>query len=265
MPFTLAHPAAALPLRAAGVPVTALVVGSMVPDAPLFADRKGYAETHSLTGVVTVDLLLGVAVVSLWWWGARDAMVDLAPDVLRTRLEPRRRPTAREVLLAAPAVALGALSHVVWDSFTHPGRWGTRRIGWLREEHAGLVGTQWAQYTSGVVGLAVVTLAAVAFVRAQPVRPDPPRRVLPAWAWLVLLAVPVVAGARDAADTATHGLLAHGVRGHGQRGRRGRGGPRRRRDRLARHPPAGRWGSRRFRATWGSRRFRAGWGSRRFR
>ena len=36
MPITFAHPAAVLPLARTGLPLTALAIGSMVPDLPMF-------------------------------------------------------------------------------------------------------------------------------------------------------------------------------------------------------------------------------------
>ena len=41
MPFTLAHPAVVLPLRGLGLPMTALVAGSMAPDLPQMLGFSG--------------------------------------------------------------------------------------------------------------------------------------------------------------------------------------------------------------------------------
>lgn len=58
MPLTLAHPAAVLPLRRCGLPMAALVIGSMMPDVPLFMRwSSGYQVSHSYTGVFTVHLI----------------------------------------------------------------------------------------------------------------------------------------------------------------------------------------------------------------
>lgn len=167
MPVTLAHPAAVLPLRWLPLPTTALVVGSMVPDLPVFLGSWGvYGVTHSWPGILTVDLLLTLAALALWFWFVRDAAVDMAPGPVRSRVAARFRPTAREWLLALPAACLGAATHVVWDSFTHPHRWGSRHVEWLRTDHAGQPGSKWLQYASGVVGLAVVTWAVVRHLRS---------------------------------------------------------------------------------------------------
>lgn len=174
VPITLAHPAAVLPLRGLGLPTSALVVGSMAPDAPLFAGWwRGYAVTHGVVGILTVDLLVTLAVLALWWTVLRDALVDLAPAPVRLRLPARVSFSRQQWLLAVPAAWLGALTHVVWDAFTHPGRWGSRNIAWLATEHAGLPGAKWLQYSSGIVGMAVVAAVVVRHVRRCP--PGPPR------------------------------------------------------------------------------------------
>src|SRR2546430_14545756 len=65
MPFTLAHPAAILPLRGLRYLRTApLIIGAMIPDLPYYVPaRFGHfgPETHSVTGSFTTLLVLGYA------------------------------------------------------------------------------------------------------------------------------------------------------------------------------------------------------------
>lgn len=191
MPFTLSHPAAVLPLRRLGLPMTALVMGSMVPDVPLFVGwQRGYDFSHSLLGVPTIDAAMALVAVWLWFMVAREALVDLAPDMIRSRLDPRVGLTHRQWLLAVPAVWVGSLTHVLWDGFTHSGGWGVEHLAWLQPEHAGLPGYRWAQYVSGVLGLAIVCVTVVRYLQALPpvVRATP----RPAWADRLLLAAAAV-------------------------------------------------------------------------
>jgi hypothetical protein len=112
--MTLAHPVAVLPLRRFGLPMAAMVIGSMVPDVPLFLRwSSGYQVSHSYAGVFTVNLI--GALVVLYGWNAfvRDALVDLAPDVVRVRLAARHRLSRRQWLLA-PAAAVVGLAVVLW-------------------------------------------------------------------------------------------------------------------------------------------------------
>lgn len=123
MPLTLAHPAAVLPLRWLGVPLTPFVVGSMVPDVPLFArSPAGYAFTHSVPGLLTWAPLAGLLVVALWYGVVRDALVGLSPAAVRARLDPHVRLSVRAWCAVPVGAAVGALTHVAWDELTHPGR-----------------------------------------------------------------------------------------------------------------------------------------------
>lgn len=181
MPITLAHPAAVLGLRRLQLPMAAMVIGSMVPDVPLFMRwASGYEVSHSLIGVLTVNLIGALVVLLGWNAFGRDALVDLAPDAIRARLAPRHRLSRRQWLLAPAAAVVGSLTHLVWDTFTHPGRWGVTHLAWLRADLGPLPGFKWAQYASGVIGLGIVLWAFVADLRSRPVGPSLPRRAFPA-------------------------------------------------------------------------------------
>lgn len=169
MPLTLAHPALVLPLRRSGLPMTALVVGSMVPDLPRIAGATAaYRWTHSAWGVVTLDVALGLLALLLWFRFYRSPLVDQVPDRWRDRLAPTVTPTRRDWLLSVPALAAGAATHAVWDAFTHEDEWGVRLLGFLDESYADLPLYTWAQHVFGAVGLAVVVVAAVRHLAGLP-------------------------------------------------------------------------------------------------
>lgn len=194
--MTLAHPMAVLPLRGRGLPMTALVVGSMVPDIPVFVGwHWGYQTSHSWLGVVWFDLAVASAVTALWFLAVRDAVVDMAPTAVRERLLPRVRPTPQEWLLVPVAGAVGAATHTFWDAFTHVNRWGPRHIDWLAEEHGPLLGLKWAQYTSGAVGLAVVAIVAARYLRSlDPLAEDRRPPVLPVFVLPAVVGASVLVG-----------------------------------------------------------------------
>ena len=170
MPFTLAHPAAILPLRHVGfLRTAALVIGAVTPDVPYYLPLGpgGHAlrlrlDTHSLVSSCTVDLALGlallVAAVLL-----REPLTVLLPArarwlVLRG-LEPFRH-RAGEWLLAPFAILIGVWSHLLWDSFTHSEGWAVRHfaalndtitIGWYTGEIYHLL-----QYLSSAIGLLIL-------------------------------------------------------------------------------------------------------------
>jgi hypothetical protein len=182
MPFTLAHPAAVLPLRGLKYLRTApLVLGAMVPDVPdfvPFAKHLPLPPTHSFEGSFSSDLLIAYALLA-------GIYVLRAP--LTALLTPRSRALClqalapfhdgpREWLLAPVAIVLGIWTHLAWDSFTHPDWWMVERIAWLRAPvtigpYNGQVYHVF-QYVSSLFGLAVMVM----WYRRLPTPPLVPER-----------------------------------------------------------------------------------------
>lgn len=212
MPITIAHPAAVLPLLGVGVPLTPVVVGSMVPDLPLFAGNATlYEFTHGPLGVVAWGSIVTTFVVLAWWGFVRDALVGIAPTYVRARVAPRsgwRGRTPRAWAWVPTGGALGALTHSLWDAFTHPGRWGWENIAWLSAQHGPLPGGKWLQYGSGIAGMTIVAATAWLWLRSRPPHtPPPPRAVrLPLLEAVVGLAALVALG--TAIGRIPHGLHA---------------------------------------------------------
>lgn len=196
MPFTPAHIAAVLPVTAKPrrwVVPAAWVVGSVVPDLVWFLfSTDAYNTAHSLRGVVTLDLVVGGVLVAVWRCVLLAPVRDVLPAPLGERIPGRVGVRPSEWPLVVLGVAAGALTHVVWDSFTHPGRWGTTHIAPLRDDFGGMAGYRWAQYASGVVGLAIVAAFVLRRYRAQPVLQVLDRRVSPRLRTIIVAAVVIV-------------------------------------------------------------------------
>ncbi len=211
MPVTFAHPAAVLPLARTRLPFAALAAGSMAPDLPLFvpaveAVGLGYARTHTLLGVLTIDVALGVALWSLWRYVVAAPLIDATPTAMRRRLP---RPVDGGWLVL-PAALIGAATHVGWDEFTHTDRWGVRHVPWLAAQHGPLIGARWAQYASGVAGLLILAVVAVTIlVRRTPTPSEARRR--PRLAPWVLLAPLLVGGVVATSQLAAGGGGLYGL------------------------------------------------------
>lgn len=172
MPLTPAHPAVVLPLERLGLPLSALVVGAVAPDVPVYLPvAVGYATTHSGRGLPAA-VVIGLALLWLWHALLRDAVVDLTPS-LRVRLPERARPDRRGWVLAPLALAVGAGTHVLWDSATHDWGFVVENVALLREELGPLRLYGWLQHTSTVVGAAVVAAYGVLRMRRLPRSPRP--------------------------------------------------------------------------------------------
>ena len=190
MPFTPTHAAAVLPvlpwLRGRGAPVSAAVIGSMIPDAGVFLPNVvDYGRAHSVGGLFTLCLPLGVAAFCAWEYFVKAPLIDLAPAWVRARVNGPRGPrraalTVRTLLWAAGLTLTGAASHVLWDSFTHAGRWGVRALPlletvlftlpeWVPVRELPVRGYRVGQYGSTLVLLPLVGLYAAARLRrAEP-------------------------------------------------------------------------------------------------
>lgn len=203
MPFTPAHVAAVLPWvgreRPPWAVPAALVVGSMVPDVLYFVPISSHRQfSHSLEGVLTLDLALGLLFVGLWRLVAAPVVRDLAPVTVRTRMPPPSAPTPAQWRWSVPCVLLGALTHVVWDAFTHVDGWVVRRVPALSDAGlGGLPAFKLAQYGSGVLGTALVLAHVLRpLARAPGAHPGTSQATAPERraAWAVLVLAPVVAG-----------------------------------------------------------------------
>lgn len=124
MPFTFVHPAVVLPiskhLGRFGV-LSALVIGSMSPDFVYFAPIGIHgSDTHSVLALFWFCLPASLLVYQVFHRWLRQPLVSLLPPSLQIRIEPgdlRFRQNNPSAVLAS--LLLGAMTHLVWDSFTH--------------------------------------------------------------------------------------------------------------------------------------------------
>lgn len=178
---------------------TALAIGSMIPDWPLyFPIGPSYPLTHSLFGIFAVCLPLGLAITLLFLEAARRPLFELAPPGLQQRLAgylestPQRSITG--VITMAVAVSVGAASHVVWDSFTHESTFGVALFPalnevWVTVYDVRFVGYMALQHSSSLLGLPLMFAIYVVWYRRADCRPvpDPVLSSIARWAWILLL------------------------------------------------------------------------------
>lgn len=209
VPFTPSHIAAILPLRGRrdrGLPLAALAAGSMSPDLPYFQPivdwRLMSPPTHSVAGILTWDLLFGIVMWVVWRAGA-EPLHDLAPDPIRSRWRPAGWPTkVRAWLMVVPAVLVGTVTHVLWDEFTHAGRFGATQIAAIGASYSmpwgPFPGYRLLQYASGAIGLAIVFWVGLRQPSRDP-RPRPRPGLARVAAWLVPLSGLTAAAMRSSA------------------------------------------------------------------
>lgn len=198
MPFTPSHAVVALPfLRTPMVPA-AIVVGAMAPDLPLFLPWLPFSYQVMHTNIVIAGVVAAL-LLGLWYVLVRPAVRELSPDAVARRLPelwdhvPLRRDRSRprlQITWLALSILFGVISHIVWDAFTHAGRWGVRAVPALNEQWGPLPGYKWLQHGSGLLALAILGVFAVVwFMRATRTGLE---RVFPSavrWGWWMSLPV----------------------------------------------------------------------------
>lgn len=206
MPFTGAHPAVILPLARTAVPLSALAIGSMVPDLPFYAPTPYSVRlSHRFLGVITVDLAAGLVLVVVWLLVLRPFAAIYLPQVGVRRLH--RPPQARPGWIVG-GLLIGSLTHVVWDAFTHGDGWGVGLVPVLDDRIGALPAYEWMQYLSGVSGLATIGwwLHRRGRTGTGPVdtsEPEPPR---PSPSRAIAIAVVALVGVAGGACGFTYGL-----------------------------------------------------------
>lgn len=205
MPFTISHAAAVLPLSRAGLPLAALMIGSMSPDFAYFMPRGPGLLSHSVPGLFMFCWPVGLSAWLVYVHLLETPTLALLPGAWRDSFPRSERAfTPRNLALASVAVILGAVTHIVWDGFTHAKTSIVELIPVLETTQVEFFGKQFPlyrflQHFSTVVGLvALVAWAVMKKSRSSAADPGPRvraathgERVL---ALLLLLVLPTLLG-----------------------------------------------------------------------
>src|SRR5688500_17615088 len=134
MPFTLSHAAAVLPLqRWLKLPLTALMIGSMAPDFGYFFSHDASRQlTHSFAGLFLFALPAGLFIWLFYVALLEKATITLLSDRWHTRFAHTDAISVPLVMRACLAILLGAVTHILWDAFTHRGTFATNGFAALR-------------------------------------------------------------------------------------------------------------------------------------
>ena len=168
MPFTISHTAVVLPFTRLLVRwrmFSAAIIGAMVPDFRLFFPGMERVETHAAVALLTFCLPVGLLTYWLFERLMKTPLLELLPEGPYARWHPFAAEgdihSLRQWLLAAAGVLAGALTHLVWDGFTHDGGRGVRMLPGLDEAivnigHRHIPAIYVLQDVGSVVGLAAV-------------------------------------------------------------------------------------------------------------
>ena len=207
MPFTLSHTAVVLPFSRLLVRwrlLSATVIGAMVPDFRIFFPGMSRVETHSAIALITFCLPVGLVT----YWGFERLIKTPVVEVLPEGPYARWRPYAaegdfrslRQWLLATLGILVGAVSHLVWDGFTHEGGRGVRLFPALDDSiidigRRHVPGIYLLQDLGSLIGFAAV-LAMVCYALRPGTQPAAPNRLVPRTErieWILFYTVAIIA------------------------------------------------------------------------
>lgn len=165
MPFTLAHPIAAAPIWLCSkrrLDLPSLLVGSMIPDLEYFLTLQPHRTIgHTLLGILIQGLPCSIVLLLITRYVLMRPFLALLPRKLAQRF-----PTIRgyfplqflHLFNVVVSVVIGAVSHLVWDDFTHDGGWVVPHSKLLQSQLGPMPIYKFLQYGSGVFGVFALLL-----------------------------------------------------------------------------------------------------------
>jgi hypothetical protein len=179
MPWTFAHPAAVIPLRRfcpGRLNFAALVIGALTPDLGYHVHLFGVAAyAHTFPGSIFVCIPAGLTGLACFYL-LRKPLCHLLPEPHRSSLMPLTASPAPlhigHVFVATASVALGAWSHLAWDSFTHRGGWIVNQYPVLKEPALTIGGVHLPMYDvlqhlSTLIGVAALAVTYYFWLRRR--------------------------------------------------------------------------------------------------
>jgi len=138
----------------------------MIPDLGyLLPWRPTRLETHSLLALATFCLPVGLAAYWFFQYFNKGPLVELLPAGAYSRWRDSAAPadytSLKQWILAACGVLAGAVTHFVWDAFTHHGARGVRMVPALEDSVVDIGGhrvggAHLLQDANSLIGLVVV-------------------------------------------------------------------------------------------------------------
>ncbi|MBX2845627.1 MAG: DUF4184 family protein [Saprospiraceae bacterium] len=169
MPFTASHIAAILPFWKQNkryISQTGLIAGAIVPDFEYFFRMSRVSDvSHTWWGFLLFGLPVGLMLTYLWHNVARDPLIKNLPYFFQKRWrvytgwswERHFKKNWKPILLS---LALGCLTHFLWDSFTHRTGFVVEAIPFLSEEaFANFAWYRLLQHGSTLLGATILVYA----------------------------------------------------------------------------------------------------------
>ncbi len=203
-----------LPLLRKPLVASALVAGAVAPDllyvGPLYRFATMHIHgnltltlTHEFSSAFWLDPLLALLILVVFHLVVKSPLLALAPAALAGRLpSPAERlhlPAPVQLFWIVVSTIVGALTHVLWDSFTHGDGYFVRHWSFLSTA----IAPTWdvnrvLQYLSSVGGVLIIAIWLYSWWRRTNPAPIESKRYLPTPARYAVLAAAALLGVASA-------------------------------------------------------------------
>ncbi|WP_376717545.1 DUF4184 family protein [Mucilaginibacter terrae] len=120
------------------VSLTALVIGSMLPDFEYFLRLKiKSAYSHTWTGLLWFNLPLGLILYFVYSKLVKPVLIVHLPTFLNKRFSKFKNTkpvNLSSLLINTVSLLIGASTHILWDGFTHPTGYFVSQLPFLQNE-----------------------------------------------------------------------------------------------------------------------------------
>jgi hypothetical protein len=199
MPFTPAHTVIVLPflrVKPTVLSATGLVIGSVAPDFEYFFKMSvNSTYSHTLLGVLYFNVPVSIALAFLFHGVIKKNFITNLPAFLQKRFQSLLRFDfvsyfRTHFFVFIFSAALGSLSHIFWDAFTHNDGFFAQRISLYRQVVIPFDGVNYPLFY-GLQHISTYTGLAILVVYITWMKPDAAAAItLPQWMyWAVLLVV----------------------------------------------------------------------------
>lgn len=177
MPFTLAHPAAIIPLLPRRlrplIHPSSLILGTMAPDFMYFIQLKPASNLgHMPFGFFLINLPLIILLYALIKYAMAPPILALLPGQLSQSLQWLLAPSLPLINHRKPRLGqrwppfmtfivsalVGMQTHVIWDSFTHQTGSMVLRFSLLQQEIWHIPVFKWLQHGSSLLGFSLMLM-----------------------------------------------------------------------------------------------------------
>lgn len=168
MPFTFSHPASVIDFPKRYFSLSALVIGSFLPDLEYFLRLEPVRHhLHSWPGFLWIGIPMGLFIHLFFHLFLKYPILSLFPKAHQEKLIPVCRRykmnTAKDLFKILFSILIGILSHLILDSFTHEGSFMVEHIPFLqitiiKFSFLNLTTATFLQYFSTIIGMGYIIL-----------------------------------------------------------------------------------------------------------